>query len=105
MYNVNIKKNTALQLGDGTGKSWPDFNIMLVDINSLIWVEMVASNLLKLDLFKETIEEDFEKDHHVSILFADLLDPLDINLVGDFFKSVFHLRNFTVQPQSINIAP
>ena len=65
---------------------------------------MISSNLLELYLLQQGVEEDLEEHQHVSVLLADFLDPVHINLVGNILKAILEGCNVKIMPKCVNIS-
>ena len=64
---------------------------------------MVSADLFEFNLSEETVKEHFEEDQEVTVLFTDFLHPLNINLIGNLFKSILHLWQLKISSQRIDI--
>lgn len=81
MDNINVQKDTVLQLAEGWGETWPQLNIVLINLDGLLRIKVTAANLLELDFLKHGVEEYFHENEHISIILAYFLHPLDIDFI------------------------
>lgn len=101
--DVDVQEDAILQLVNCRRKSRPNFNVVFVDVHTLIWVEMVSANLFEVDPLDQAVEEYFHVHHHVSVLITNLLHPLNFNLVFYFFVGVLEVRHLSITSKCIDV--
>ena len=80
--NINVEKDSGLFHYEARVKAWPDLNVVGVQAVSVLLIETLLPNGLKLEAAHHRVEEDLQEIHVILVGLLHDLHPLDCDLIG-----------------------